>query len=208
MEEVLDLYQRPYDPTRPLLCMDEHPVQLVGETRQPIPACEGQPRRVDYEYERHGTASLFLFTEPLASWRSASARPRRTKLDWAEELRRVLDERYKEAEKVLLVVDNLNTHTLGALYDAFLPEEARRLARKIEIHYTPKHGSWLNVAECELSVFARQGLSERVPNLETLQSKAAAWTEHRNRAQRYVDWQFTTADARIKLKRLYPRFQE
>jgi len=207
MEDVLDVYRRPYDARFPVVCMDEQPVQLVKETRVPQPGRPGRPRRVDYEYERAGTACVFLFTEALAGWRRTRVRPRRTALDWAEEVRRLLDEDYPEAETVILVCDNLNTHTIASLYQAFEPTEARRLARRIEIHYTPKHGSWLNLAECELSVLSRHCLRSRNPDLRTLRRKVTAWQRDRNQRQCGVDWHFTTDDARIKLKNLYPQIQ-
>jgi transposase len=207
MEDVLDVYRRPYDARTPVVCMDEQPVQLVKETRVPWSARPGRPRRVDYEYERAGTACVFLFTEALGGWRRTSVRPRRTAVDWAEEVRRLLDEDYPEAERVILVCDNLNTHTVASLYRAFEPAEARRLARRLEIHYTPKHGSWLNVAECELSVLSRHCLRSRNADVRTLRRKVIAWQRDRNRRQCGVDWHFTTDDARIKLKSLYPHVQ-
>ncbi len=207
MEDVLDLYHQPRDPRRPLVCMDEQPVQLIRETRHPLPAQPGQPERVDYEYERNGTAAIFLFTEPLGHWRRVSVREHRTAVDWAEEIRRLLEEDYPQAEKVILICDQLNTHTVGALYQAFPPEKARALAMRLEIHYTPKHGSWLNVAEIELSVFTRQCLDRRIPDTETLRQEAQAWYQERNDHQKGVDWQFTTANARIRLKRLYPQIK-
>jgi transposase len=185
--------------------MDERPVQLVREIRQPIPMAPGQPARYDYEYERAGTASVFLFTEPLGGWRRVSVREHRTARDWAEEIAVLLEQDYPEAEKVILVCDNLNTHRIASLYAAFAPERARALARRLEIHYTPKHGSWLNVAECELSVMSRHCLQLRVPTVQDLGKKVLAWARDRNDRQTGVDWRFTTADARIKLKRLYPQ---
>lgn len=173
----------------------------------PIPAAPGQPAREDYEYERNGTGSVFLFTEALQGWRQVSVRDRRTAVDWAQEVKELLDVRYAEAEKVLLVMDNLNTHSIGSLYEAFDPIDARRLAQKLEIHHTPKHGSWLNVAECELSAFTRQCSSRRMPDRETLQREAGAWADRRNRTQKGVDWHLTIKGARIKLKRLYPQIQ-
>jgi len=207
MEDILDLYQRPDDPQRPLICMDEQPVQLIQETRHPLPAQPGKPERVDYEYERKGTAALFLFTAPLAGWRRVSVREHRTAVDWAGEVRILLEEDFPDAEKIILICDNLNTHTIGALYKAFPPAQARALAMRLEIHYTPKHGSWLNVAEIELSVLTRQCLDRRIPDIERLRQEAQAWYQQRNDAQKGVDWQFTTADARIRLKRLYPQIQ-
>jgi len=207
MEDVLELYQRPYDPQFPVVCMDEQPVQLVKETRQPLRARPGRLRRYDYEYERAGTASIYLFTETLRGWRQVNARQRRTAVDWAQELRSLLVERYAKAEKVILVCDNLNTHKVASLYEAFAPAEARRLAQRVEIHYTPKHGSWLNVAECELSILSRHCLRGRTGSIAALRRKVVPWASERNRRQRGVDWQFSTADARIKLKRLYPHVQ-
>jgi len=207
MEDVLEVYTRPYDPRFPVVCMDERPTQLVRETRRPLPARRGAPRRYDYEYERAGTACVFLFTEPLGQWRRARARARRTAVDWAQEVRAVVDEDFSDAERVILVCDNLNTHTIGSLYEAFPPDVARGLVERLEIHYTPKHGSWLNIAECELSVLSRQSLSVRTPDLPTLKRKVTAWERRRNKQQTGVDWQFTTRDARRKLRRLYPEIQ-
>ena len=206
MEEILDLYTRPFDPRRPLVCMDERPMQLLKETRIPLPLEPGKPARFDYEYERNGTAVHFLFTEPLAGWRKATVRERKTAKDWAGEMRILLEEDYPEAEKVVVVMDNLNTHKTASFYEAFPAEQARALASRLEIHHTPKHGSWLNIAECELSVLAGQCLNRRLGNLETLRRETAAWQRERNAAQTGVDWRFTTEDARIKLKHLYPQF--
>ena len=206
MEEVLAVYARPYDPKHPVVCMDERPIQLVKETRRPIPATRHHPKRVDYEYERNGVASIFLFVEPLSGWRQATARRRRTKSDWAREVAALLDGRYAECERITLVCDNLNTHTKGAFYEAFPPEQARRYAERIEICYTPKHGSWLNVAECELSCLSRQCLSgRRFPELSTLQEEIATWCSDLNARQRGVEWQMTISDARRKLTSLYPK---
>jgi len=207
MEDVVDVYHLPYDENRPVVCMDEQPIQFLKETRMPIPATPGQPAREDYEYERNGTGCVFLFTEALQGWRQVSVRDRRTAIDWAQEVKELLDVRYARAAKVLLVMDNLNTHSIGSLYEAFDPTEARRLAQKLEIHHTPKHGSWLNIAECELSAFTRQCSSRRMPDRATLQREATIWAERRNQTQKGVDWHFTTKDARIKLKRLYPQIQ-
>jgi len=204
MEEILDLYTRPYDPKRPLVCMDERPMQLLKETRVPLAPAPGRPARYEYEYERNGTAVHFLFTEPLAGWRKANVRERRTSVDWAQEMRVLLEEDYPEAEKVVLVCDNLNTHKIASFYEAFQPQEARRLAARLEVHYTPKHGSWLNIAECELSVLVSQCLDRRLGAIETVRRESAAWATDRTAAQKTVDWQFTTDDARIKLKHLYP----
>ena len=206
MEDVLDVYVRPYDPRVPLVCMDETSKQLVGETRVPMPAAPGRPARVDYEYERHGVSNLFLFVEPLRGWRQVTVTDRRTKTDWAHAIKDLVDVHYPDAERIVLVLDNLNTHGLGSLYEAFAPEEARRLSRKLELHYTPKHGSWLNIAEIELSVLSGQCLDRRIPDQAELAQEVAQWTQDRNATGRTVDWRFTTADARIKLKRLYPSF--
>jgi hypothetical protein len=207
MEDVLEIYHQPYDPQYPVLCMDEQPVQLIKETRIPLPAKPGQPESFDYEYERNGTANIFLFTEPLAGWRQAVVRERRTAVDWAQEIQRLLDEDYGESKKVILVCDQLNTHKVASLYEAFEPATARRLAERLEIHHTPKHGSWLNIAENELSALTRQCLDRRIPDRGTLERETAAWYTERNQAQKSVDWQFTTADARIRLKRLYPQIE-
>jgi hypothetical protein len=205
MEDVLEVYSRPYDPARPVVCMDEKPLQLLGETREPIPAKPGKVEKVDREYIREGTCSIFLFTEPLAGWRHAQAFERRTKKDWAHRVRWVLDNHYPDAEKVVLVMDNLNTHVISSLYEAFLPEEAFRLAQRLEIHYTPKHGSWLDIAEIELSALAAQCLgTRRISSVETLNKELSAWETQRNANQKGVDWHFSTAHARTKLKRLYP----
>lgn len=205
MEDVLETYARPYDKAFPVLCMDEQPVQLTKETRTSIPATKRHPKRVDYEYERAGTASIFMFTEPLSGWRHVSVRPTRTKVDWAQEMEELLRTRYGKAEKVLLVCDNLNTHTRGAFYRAFEPAKARRIIDRIEFHYTPKHGSWLNVSEDELSSMTRQCMTgRRIPDIETLRRETSAWSAHSNAKQRGVDWQFTIDKARTKLKSLYP----
>lgn len=207
MEDILDLYHRPYDPDFPLICMDEQPIQLIGETRIPIPATINHPEIIDYEYKRNGTANIFMFTEPLNSWRNATVRITKTKTDWALEIKELLNVYYPNANKVILVCDNYSTHTMGALYATFPPEEASRLLKRLEIHYTPKHGSWLNIAECELSALTRQCLDRRMGDLETLKREVNFWKVNRNTLQKGVDWQFTTADARIKLKRLYPQIK-
>jgi len=205
MEDVLSVYSRPHDDQKPVVCMDEKPYQLLDNARDSLPTRPGSKEKVDNEYIRNGTCSIFIFTEPLASWRDAEALPQRTKLDWAHKVRWLLDYQYPDAEKVLLVMDNLNTHNTSSLYEAFPPEEAFRLAQRLEIHYTPKHGSWLNIAECELSSLAAQCLgSRRIADIGTLNLELKAWNTRRNNSQKGVDWQFTTADARIKLKRLYP----
>lgn len=206
MEEVLETYARLYDPRHPVVCMDEQPVQLLKETRTPMAATQNHPARVDYEYERNGTASIFMFVEPLSGFRQASARAQRTKQDWAQEVANLLYTRYAECDKMILVLDNLNTHTKGAFYEAFEPEQARAYLKRIEFCYTPKHGSWLNVAECELSCLTSQCLSgRRIGELDELQTEIAAWSTKTNARQRGVDWQFQIDEARCKLKRLYPK---
>lgn len=207
MEDVLEVYRRPFDPAYPKVNMDEQPVQLVKETRQAIAARPGTPERIDYEYERNGTATNFIFTEPLAGWRKVNVRERKTAVDWAHEIRELLEVDYPLATKVILVCDNLNTHAPASLYKAFEPSVARRLLERMEIHYTPKHGSWLNIAEIELSVLTKQCLNRRIPDLETLRSETAQWARQRNAKQKSVDWQFNTDQARIKLKRLYPKIE-
>jgi hypothetical protein len=207
MEDVLEIYQWEYDENYPVVCMDEQPTQLVKETRQPIGCKPGKLAKYDYEYERNGTANNFMFTEPLAGWRKVSVREKKTRRDWAEEVQSMLDEDYPDAELVILVCDNLNTHTLGALYETFPPKEAKRLADRIDIRYTPKHGSWLNMAEIELSVLTKQCLSRRIADVKTLRREAAAWADRRNQDQSGVDWNFNAKDARKKLKRLYPQVQ-
>jgi hypothetical protein len=204
MEDVLDVYTRPYDPTHPQVCLDEASKQLLADLRPPLPARPGQPARVDSEYERHGTAALFMVCEPLAGQRHVRVRDRRTAVDWAHVIKEVVDDLYPAAERIVLVQDNLNTHTPASLYEAFPPAEAKRLADKLELHYTPKHGSWLNMAELELSVLARQCLDDRVPDQATLTAAVAAWEAARNTSHCTINWRFTTADARIKLKHLYP----
>jgi hypothetical protein len=208
MEVVLETYAQPYDCRYPVLNMDEQPIQLLKETRVPIAATKGHPRRVDYEYERAGTASIFLFCEPLRGWRQVHVRERRTKIDWALEVAELLRGRYAAAEKVILVCDNLNTHTIGAFYEAFDPEAARALVRRLEFRHTPKHGSWLNIAENELSAMTRQCVrGRRFATIDELRRETAAWHEYTNEKQRGVDWQFRIGDARIKLKSLYPKIQ-
>jgi hypothetical protein len=209
MEDVLDLYAMPYDESRPVVCMDEQPVQLLSEVRTPIEATMEHPRRVDYEYGRKGTACVFMFTEPLSGWRKVSVREQRTKIDWAFEVEELLRTKYADAEKVVLVCDNLNTHTRGALYEAFPAEVAREIVKRLEFRYTPKHGSWLNVAENELSAMTRQCVSNRrFAEIETLRKETEAWSVYTNCKQKGVDWQFTVGDARRKLKSIYPKIKE
>ena len=206
MEDILDTYCLPYDPDWPVLCMDEQPVQLLKETRTPIAATLNHPRRVDYEYERAGTASVFMFTEPLIGWRQVSTREHRTKVDWAIEMADLLNGRYAKAKKVILVCDNLNTHTKGAFYEVFSPEEARRLVERIEFHFTPKHGSWLNIAENELSSMTGQCLKDRkMTDIDMLRKETSAWATNSNEKQRGVNWQFKVENARQKLRSLYPK---
>ena len=205
MEDVLDVYERPYDPRFPVVGMDETSTQLIAESRLPVPAAPGHPARVDYEYERRGVANLFLWVEPLAGRRHVDVTARRTKTDWAHFIRDLVDDHYPEAERVVLVLDNLNTHVGAALYETFPAAEARRLRAKLELHYTPKHGSWLNVAEIELSILTTQCLGRRIADRDLLAAEVAAWAARRNTQQATIDWQFTTADARIKLRHLYPR---
>ena len=204
MEDVLEVYHRPYDEKRPLVTLDEASKQLVGEVVQPLPPQPGQPERFDYEYVRNGTANLFMVSEPLLGWRAVQVTERRTAKDYAEVLRWLAEEVHPDAEVIVLVQDNLNTHTLASLYEAFPPEQARRLAERFEVHYTPKHGSWLNVAEIELSVLARQCLDRRIGTAEELRREVGAWEAERNERAVQVRWRFTTAEARIKLHRLYP----
>lgn len=207
MEDVLEVYHRPFDPRRPLICIDEASKQLVGEVAQPVPAAPGQPARFDYEYVREGTANLFMIFEPLLGWRHVAVTERRTAKDFAEVLRWLAEEVHDGAEKLVLVTDNLNTHTLASLYEAFPPEQARRIAGRIEWHYTPKHGSWLDMAEIELSALAKQCLDRRIGGQAELRQEVGAWEEERNERGVGVQWRFTTADARIKLHRLYPSTQ-
>jgi DDE superfamily endonuclease len=209
MEEVLDIYATPYDPNCPVVCMDEQPVQLFKETRTPIPATAKHGKRVDYEYERAGTANIFMFTEPLAGWREVAVRVTKTKVDWAVEMARILEGRYADCDKVILVCNNLNTHTKGALYEAFAPERARQLVRRIELRHTPKHGSWLNIAENELSSLTKQCVSgRRFGDLTTLAKETSAWSTDVNNTQRGVDWQMKVDDDRMKLKSVYPKIKK
>jgi hypothetical protein len=208
MEDVLEVYTRPYDQRFPQVCLDEKSKQLVGEVREALGASAGRGARHDYEYERNGTANLFIVCEPLVGWRHVSVTERRTKLDWAHCVKELVDVHYPEAERIVMVMDNLNTHTPAALYEAFAPSEARRIYEKLEIHYTPNHGSWLNMAEIELSVLARQCLEQRIPDQQTLAEEVGAWETERNAYESSIDWRFRTEEARIKLKHLYPEIVE
>jgi hypothetical protein len=207
MEDVLNVYQQPYDPTVPVICMDETNKQLVTEKQEPIPAKPGQLERPDYQYERGQSMNIFMFTEPLKGWRSVHVTEHRTRHDWALEIKNLVDVCYPNARRIKLVMDNLNTHSIGSLYETFTPYEASRLAAKLEIHHTPKHGSWLNIAEIELSALSKQCLDRHIPTEELLKCEIGAWEKERNASTVGVDWQFTTADARVKLKRLYPRIR-
>jgi hypothetical protein len=208
MEDVLETYEQPYDPACPVVCMDEQPVQLLKETRTPIPATAKHGKRVDYEYERAGTANIFMFTEPLAGWREVAVRETKTKVDWATEMARLLEGRYADRQRVILVCDNLNTHTKGAFYEAFAPERARQLVRRVEFRHTPKHGSWLNIAENELSSLTRQCVAgRRFGDVATLREETSAWSADVNGTQRGVDWQMKIDDARCKLKSVYPKIK-
>lgn len=204
MEEVLELYTRPYDPNYPLVCFDESCKQLISEIQQPLTAQPGQPERFDYQYQREGVCNLFMFFEPLKSWRHVEVTEQRTSVDYAQQMKYLVDECYRDARKIRVVQDNLNTHVKSSLYKAFVPSEARRLLDKLEFYYTPKHGSWLNMAEIELSVLNRQCLNRRISDRETLIKEVKAWEQQRNQNSSPVDWQFTTEDARVKLTRLYP----
>jgi hypothetical protein len=208
MEDVLAVYERPYDAQRPVICLDETSKELRDTPQGSLPLASGQPERQDYEYARRGVCNLFMAVEPLSGRHTVRVTERRTAFDFAEQLRILVEEDFPQAEVVVLVTDNLNTHTLACLYERFEPEQARRIARKLEWHYTPEHGSWLNIAECELAVLARQCLDRRIADRATLEREIAAWETQRNAAHATVDWQFTTADARVKLKRLYPVVKE
>ena len=208
MEDVLAVYARPYDPARPVVCMDEKPYQFLADARDPLPAAPGRDLREDSEYVRHGTCSIFCWVEPLRGWRRVDARPRRTKVDWARQVEQLLSVDYPDAEKVVLVMDNLNTHTISSLYEAFDPGKAFALAQRLEIHHTPKHGSWLNIAEIELSALTRQCLDRRINDIAVLNAELAAWQQQTNTEQRQVNWHFTTDDARVKLRHLYPNTQQ
>lgn len=205
MEDVLEIYSRPYDSKKPVICMDEMNKQCIKEVRKPIPMSPGNPERYDSEYERNGSVNIFLCSEPLKGSRFINVTDRRTKLDWAHFIKDLIDNQYLDADKIILILDNLNTHNPGSFYEAFEPEEARRLLNKLEIHHTPKHGSWLNMAEIELSVLSRQCLNRRIPDKETYKREIEKWNSDRNNQQIGVDWHFTTKDARNKLKRLYPK---
>jgi len=204
MEDVLDLYAEPFKPWQPVVCFDERPCQLLADTREAIPMQPGQPKRYDYEYERHGTCNLFMLCQPLAGWRQVKVTARRTKIDFAHCMRELVDVHFPQAEVIRVVLDNLNTHTPGALYEAFAPEEARRILRKLEFHYTPKHGSWLNMAEIELSIVSRQCLRQRIANQTQLHQETNAWTAKRNGQKAMIHWCFDVHQARTKLVRLYP----
>jgi len=209
MEQVLEVYKRPYDPRRPVVGMDEQPKQLIAEARRPVPAAPGRPGRLDYEYVREGVCTVWMFVEPLGGWRDVAVSATRTAVDWAQRVRQLVDHpRFAEAERITLVCDNLNTHTLASLYQALAPAEALRVARELELVHTPKHGSWLNVAESELSALTRQCLGRRIASQAEVAAEAGQWNERRNARQVGVDWQFTTGDARIKLKHLYPKVKE
>ena len=205
MEDILDVYEMPYDPSVPVVCMDEKPYQLLGEARGALPMRPGDLQKIDSEYKRNGTTSIFVFIEPLGGIRHVSVREHRTAKDWAEEIRYLTDVTYPDKEKIILVMDNLNTHAIASLYKAFPAAEARRIARKLEIHYTPKHGSWLNIAEIEINVMTRQCLSRRIADIEKLRPELQAWENDRNNAEARINWQFTTDNARIKLTSLYPK---
>ncbi len=204
MEDVLAVYHLPYDAKYPVVCMDESSKQLIGEVHEPIPCQPGRVKRIDDEYIRNGVVEIFMEVEPLAGKRHVAITERRTRKDWAQQIKEMLDERYPEAAKVRLVMDNLNTHSIASLYEAFEPKEARRLAERLEIHYTPKHGSWLNMAEIELSALKGQCLDRRIAEMETMRNEVRAWEKHRNNSAKKIRWQFTTEDARVKLARLYP----
>lgn len=208
MEDILEVYKRPYCPEYPVVCFDETNRQLIEETRAPILAEPGKPKKADHEYRRNGVGKLFMIFEPLQAKKNIKVKEKRTSIDFAHCMKDIVDIHYTEAEKVIIVMDNLNTHKIGSLYDAFEPEEARRIAEKIEIHYTPKHGSWLNMAEVEIGVMAKQCLSKYIPTLEQMESEVTTWAKYRNAAEGTVNWQFTTEKARIKLKKLYPQIDE
>jgi len=207
MEDILDVYTRKHDKKRPLVCMDEVPRQLIGEVRIPIPGTPGKPARYDTEYKRNGTCEIFMTAAPLEGWRRPEVSEQRTKIDWAHQIERLVTVDFPDAEKIVVVLDNLNIHTIGSLYKAFPPEEARQLRDKLEIHYTPKHGSWLNMAEIEINVLVNHGLSNRIATMQQMKKEVSAWAKDRNETARKINWRFTTEDARIKLKYLYPQFE-
>jgi hypothetical protein len=206
MEDILEVYTREYDENHVLVCMDECPKQLIGETRIPVAGKPGRIGKYDNEYRRNGTAELFMFTAPLKGWRRVAVTERRTKQDWAMQVKHLVDNDFPNVEKIIFVLDNLNIHKIGSLYETFPPEEAGRIKSKLEIHYTPKHGSWLNMAEIEINILVNHGLSKRIPDMKTMKKQASAWYKNRNKTADKIDWRFTTAEARIKLKRLYPQF--
>ncbi len=208
MEDVPEVYSQPFNPCVPVICMDEQPVQLIEEKHNPIETAPGQPQRYDYEYKRNGTAEIFMFTEPLAGFRSVSVREHKTGVDRAYEIKELPEKDYHDVSKIILVCDNYSAHKISSFYEAFPAEDAGNIVKKLEIHYTPKHGSWLNIAETELSALTRQCLDRRIPDMELLRSETKAWERERNAKCKTVDWQFTTEDARIKLKRLYPQFKK
>ena len=208
MEDILDVYTRKHDKKHPLVCMDEFPHQLIGELRLPIPVRPGNPARYDTEYKRNGTCEVFMFTAPIEGWRRAEVTERRIKEDWAHQIKKLVTIDFPDAEKIILVMDNLNTHTIGSLYKTFPAEEARQLRDKLEIHYTPKHGSWLNMAEIEINVLSNHGLSKRISSIQQMKHEVTAWNKARNMSVSKINWRFTTEDARIKLKRLYPLLSE
>jgi len=208
MEDVLEVYHRPHDPMRPLVCMDETSKQQIKEIAKPIAMKRETPERYDHEYERNGVSNLFMFFSPTASWRHVKVTDQRTKVDWAIAMKEISDKHFKDTEKIVVVLDNLNTHNASSFYEAFEAQEARRLSERFEFHYTPKHGSWLNMAETELSVLSRQCLNRRIPDQGTLRAEVTAWEKKRNSKHATIDWQFTAKDARVKLKRLYPKFND
>jgi len=206
MEDILDVYTGKYDENRILICQDEVPRQLIGEKREPVPAGNGKIARYDTEYKRNGTCTIFMFAAPLKGWRRAEVTEHRTRLDWARQIKKLITVDFPNVKKIVLVMDNLNTHTIGSLYKAFPPEEARQLRDKLEIHYTPKHGSWLNMAEIEINVLVNHGLSKRVPSMQQMKKEVSAWERTRNKTASRINWRFSTENARIKLHRLYPQY--
>jgi transposase len=206
MEDILDVYTQKYDKNRILICMDESPLQLIEETRIPIEMKPGKPACYDTEYKRNGTCEIFMFTAPLKGWRRAEVTEKRMRIDWAQQIKKLLTVDFPDVEKIILVMDNLNTHTIGSLYKAFPPAEAKSYCERLEIHYTPKHGSWLNMAEIEINVLVNHGLSKRIPTIKEMKKEVIAWSKSRNKTASKINWRFTTDDARIKLKHLYPLF--